>query len=191
MSSDPYPASRASHPASPDQAEKSDDRADAPDTSTVDFDPSPAIRYLTSRCGDRTLAEDIAQDAIVTILTHDDLRKDWTSLHLLFRVALHEFSNHLRKESARSAHMSVLPDAEISLLPENRAFDIDLAIDVRNALARLDREHRRLILLYWEGYSYAEMAAAAGISIAALRMRLKRAKARFVEELAEYRSRRW
>ena len=190
MSSDPSPASRASHPTSPEHAEKSDDTPVDPEKPVTDFDTSPAVRYLTMRCGDRKLAEDIAQDALVTILTHEQLRGDWRSLHLLFRVALHEFSNHQRKEVARSAHMSVVPAAELSLLPENRSFDIDLAIDVRDALGRLDRDDRRLILLYWEGYSYAEMAAANDITVAAIRMRLKRARERFVEELAEYQNRR-
>lgn len=190
MTSDPYRASRTSHRASQDDAEKRDDRPHDTEESISRFDTSPAVRYLTERCGDRRLAEDIAQDALVTILTHESLCEEWTSLRLLFRVALNEFSNHQRKAASRSAHMGSIPAGEVGLLSDGCSIDIDLVIDVRDALGRLDRGDRRVILLYWEGYSYAEMAVANDISVSALRMRLKRAKQRFLEELAEYRLRR-
>src|SRR5690606_11563541 len=114
----------------------------------------------------------------------------WRSLQLLFRVALNEYSNHRRKSAVRSAHLTSVPAAEIMLLPESRSFDVDLAIDVRDALARMDPEQRRLVLLYWAGFSYAEMATASETTVGALRMRLKRAKEKFVDELSEYRNQR-
>lgn len=153
------------------------------------LDTSPAVRYLASRCGDRKRAEDIVQDALETMLRSDSLRKDWRNLGLLFRVALNEFNNQQRINAARSAHLVSVPGEDLRLLPENRGFDIDLAIDVRNALGRLPSEPRRLILLYWQGYSYAEIAEKLDLTRDTVRMRLMRAKRRFVEELAEYRGR--
>lgn len=152
----------------------------------VGFDATPAIRYIASRCGDRSLAEDITYDAILTILSNDDLRSDWTSLDLLFRVALNEYSNQKRKAEVRSAYLDRMTGTELSSGREGRFPNYDLAIDVRDALARIDSESRALILQYWNGYSYLEMADGQGVNESTIGMRLSRAKKRFAEELRGY-----
>lgn len=161
---------------------------DHPTSDPARFDSSPAISYLTSRCGDRSLAEDITQDALLTILTREDLRHEWTSLHLLFRVALNELNNQRRKSRGRAAYMMPLSVRDL-LNCTDRHNNYDLAIDVRDALARLGKSERDLILRYWDGFTYEEMADEYGISEGALRMRLMRAKDRFSREMDGYRGR--
>ncbi len=153
------------------------------------FDARPAIRYITSRCGDRSLAEDITYDAIMTILSNEDLRREWTSLDLLFRVALNEYANQKRKAEGRAAHVESVSRLELTRNSGGRTPDYDMAIDVRDALARIDRESRSLILDFWSGYSYREMAEKKGVKESTIGMRLRRARKRFAEELRGYRQR--
>ena len=151
------------------------------------YDAGPAIRYITSRCGDRSLAEDITQEAILTILSKTELRREWRSLDLLFRVALNEYSNQKRKAEGRSAYMREMPSGDSLLTTSDpRAPDFALAIDVRDALARLDPEKRALILQWWNGFSYSEMAKEKGVSESTIGTQLSRAREKFAEELQGY-----
>ncbi len=92
----------------------------------------------------------------------------------LYRIAVNESMSLLRKRKN-----APLPLDELLEIPGG-APDCSEDIAVRAALAQVKPDHRAvLILRFWEDLSYEEIAAALGISLAAARMRLKRAKAEF------------
>lgn len=143
------------------------------------------VRYLAGRCGDRALAEDLTQDAILTILSRDDLRDAWQEADLVFRVTLNAWNNHRRKEEGRMRTLDgfeLLPDY---LQPNSGAIN-EIAVDVGLALERLDPEDRELLLDTWRGYSIRELCEKHECSQSAMKMRRMRARNRFGFEISEY-----
>jgi RNA polymerase sigma-70 factor (ECF subfamily) len=57
---------------------------------------------------------------------------------------------------------------------------------VRAALARVSPAHRAILVLrFWEGLSYLEIAAVLGISLPAVKMRMQRAREEFRKRYEE------
>lgn len=134
------------------------------------------VGTLALYCGDRDMAEELAQEALVRVC------RDWERVQgmehpgaWLHRVAVNlAHSHYRRRQAARRARRRVEAQAGIpTLLPDTAD-----AVAVRDALARLPERHRRvLVLRYWADLSLAETAVALGVSLSAAKSRASRATA--------------
>ncbi|MCM1037626.1 MAG: sigma-70 family RNA polymerase sigma factor [Bacteroides sp.] len=134
----------------------------------------PLRRFLTALCcGDRYMADDLAQDACVkAFLACGSLADDERFMPWLLRIAYNTFAS-----SRRSAR----PMADVA---EARAIAADDSADsafryqaLYRALDALsDAERNATLLFYMQGYSTAEIAAITGASDDAVRKQLSRAR---------------
>ncbi|MGH6951410.1 MAG: RNA polymerase sigma factor [Vitreimonas sp.] len=127
------------------------------------------VGLLTRVCGERGLAEDVAQTAFV---------KAWRNIHAL-RDA-NRFDAWLRQIAMRTAvdalraRWNLEPLEEASGIAEEHA-DADLRLDVDAALQRLSAAQRACVLLaYGEGLSHAEIAEELGIPIGTVKSHVAR-----------------
>jgi RNA polymerase sigma-70 factor (ECF subfamily) len=71
---------------------------------------------------------------------------------------------------------------------DSDAAAVDLHVELERALAALDPDQREaFVLKHVEQWSYEEMAAATGVGVSALKMRVKRACERLQSLMAEVR----
>ncbi len=144
---------------------------------------APALlRYLIRLCGDADQAQDLLQETFVKAYralpaTRPDLRlRPW-----LYKIA----TNTARSAARRGWWRRVIPfgqqgpDAHI---PEEIPIDSRYAEAelVARALAAIPPDYAAALLLHWhEGFSIAELCLVLGVSEAALKKRLYRAKTAF------------
>ena len=143
-----------------------------------------AIRYIARRCGDRALAEDLTQDAMVVILSHAELRSAWRDADLIFRVSLNALNNHRRKERGRLRLLEERGDDMVATINEHEEYDV--ALDIGGALSRLTAADRELLLDSWYGFRLAELQKKYDCSSSAIKMRIHRARRALANELSGY-----
>jgi len=150
-----------------------------------------AYRLLVRRYGDvlhahalnmvdsQDIAADLVQDALVTGYRRLAALRDPTRVGAwLFRILSNRVRDHLRAARGREISLQVLPDlAGDRRNPEEDATDAEVDERVRRALVRLTPEQREAFMLkHVEGRSYEEIAAVMDLSVAALKMRVHRAR---------------
>lgn len=143
-------------------------------------------RYLYGRCGDATLAEDLAQDAYIRALRAIQRSfKGGSSdfLAWMIRIARNRFLDHVK--SGRVRWEVVVDELPVTLAtgnPEAEALASVEGADLRKALARLTEEQQEIVLLrFFQGMPIAEVAGATGRTegaVKALQFRALRALAR-------------
>lgn len=139
-------------------------------------------RFARAMTGSREAAEDVTQEAFVVLIRLlPGYRPEQASLSTyLYGIARNVSRDRLRRERRLVAFMSrVLPPASDPqpLDPLERVVATEIGTDVRRALARTPVKHREvLILCDVHDLAYAEAAAALGLSVAAVRSRLHRAR---------------
>jgi RNA polymerase sigma-70 factor, ECF subfamily len=123
--------------------------------------------------------EDDARDATQTTFVRafrelPRFRGESTARTWLYRIAVNESLTVLRKRRAA-------PQAVEGVEPAGAADpDVVERVAVQAALGRVKPAHRAvLVLRYWEGLGYEEIAGVLGISLSAAKMRLKRARDEF------------
>ena len=128
-------------------------------------------QYLRALTGSVELAEDLAQDVFVRVVRSADRyeprerERAW-----LFRIARNAALDHRRREAVRPA------GAGHALEPATGATQA-IRASVREALAQLPEVEREAFLMAeLGGLSYAEIAAALDVSVAAVRSCLYRAR---------------
>ena len=146
------------------------------------------IRYLLTRTGNRPDAEDLAQNALLTILANGTTRDNWQNLDLLFRVSLNELRNHQRTTKSRRRYSADWNDAVVDRIPGENGRDADITMDIKRALSRMTTAERHLLFDFWEGFTIREMADVLGVGVPAVRKQLAHAKRKFVAEMEGYES---
>jgi len=145
------------------------------------------VYAVTWSClGDATLAEDAAQEAFIRayrslpLLGNGAKFSAWVTT--IARNTAISLGLKQRRELANRTRWALeQPASEPPAAMAEEAWPPEM---LRQALAELSAEHREsLVLFYLEGKRGAEAAAALGISEAALRMRLLRARAALRERL--------
>ncbi len=144
-----------------------------------------------SRLGDAALAEDATQEAFIRgyrrlwLLGDDRKFAGWITA-IARHIAINLGLRHRRELNRRERWALEQPVAQ-SAQPDTDEADTPCTPEtLRQTLAELPATHREcLVLFYLEGRSGAEAAAALGISEAALRVRLHRARAALRERLEE------
>ncbi len=140
-------------------------------------------RVALSWCGDRMLADDLAQEALTRALAKQHQLRDEVKLeHWLFRILNNCWREHLRRR-----HPTV--DLEGLVLGSDQTPELGLrkqqVIDrVRSAIARLPLGQRQVITLVdLQGFSYAEVAEVLEIPVGTVMSRVSRARQSLKDDL--------
>jgi RNA polymerase sigma factor (sigma-70 family) len=139
------------------------------------------FRYLNRLTGDADLAEDIAQEVLVRLHQRGSMPEDtrgWMGAvaNNLLRDDRRTAKRRLRLLASQPADATAgasPPDADEKVLADERR------AAVRAALAQLSDRDRQMLLLRHEGYSYREIAQAAGVAESSVGTLLIRATSAF------------
>ena len=136
-------------------------------------------RYLYRLTGDADAAEDIAQEAFLKLLRQSMPEAEvrpW-----LFTVATNLVRDGVRKAERRQRLLLARAQAFPAALPrpDEVAEEAERIEAVRAALAQIPLRDRQLLLMREEGFSYEEMARAAGVAPGSVGTLLGRALRRF------------
>lgn len=137
-------------------------------------------RFALRRAGP-DLADDVLAETFLVAWRRIDAVPADRELAWLLTTARWVLSDAARSGRRRDGLLSRLPTPPHEPDPAPAVAD---ALDVRRALARLsDGDQEVLRLVEWDQLSHAEAAAVLGCSVAALSVRLRRARARFARAL--------
>ncbi len=124
--------------------------------------------YVRRRLNDPGRAEELTQDVFLALVERRngyEVRAGFRTY--LYRIALYRLASELRRR----------PLAEAAADPPEARMEPETVVQVREALAKLDDEHRDvLILREYQQLSYAEIADVLNIPVGTVRSRLFRAK---------------
>ena len=152
----------------------------------------PLLAALCRRAlGDPELAEDAVQEAVLLAMTGlDRLRQVDRFGSWLAGIGLNVCRRWLRERSRESWSWEAVQGGRIDDLPvagpgpAELAEAAELAARIRRAVARLPAGQRTAVTLYYlAGLSQAEVAACTGTSVAAVKTRLHKGRARLREQL--------
>lgn len=136
------------------------------------------FRYLHRLTGDPDVAEDIAQEAFVRLLSQnlpDAEARPW-----LFAVAMNLVRDRARKTERRQRLLSAVPTGPT---PDPRPDEVTERREqieaVQSALARIAPRDKQLLLMREEGFTYEEMARAVGVAPSSIGTLIARALRRF------------
>jgi RNA polymerase sigma-70 factor (ECF subfamily) len=133
------------------------------------------LRFALYLCGEASQADDIAAEAFARAWTASDAIRTATVKAYLFAIV-----RNLVRERARSERPKVeLDEAIVDPRPSPPA-SADGRIELRAVLAALQRmpeaDRAALLMRAQDGMSHEEIAAALGLSVAAVRVRIHRAR---------------
>ena len=142
-----------------------------------------AYKYM----GNTEDAKDIAQDALLKIyLNIKTCRSMETFKAWSARITVNTALDALRKRGAKSTDVLdgyQLHAAETDM-PEHMAVRNEEIRSIKAAINSLSEEHRMLVVLRdLEGFSYEELAQAAGIALGTVKSRLSRARLALREQI--------
>jgi len=134
--------------------------------------------YLT---GDAAQAEDIASETFVRVWAASDRLRVRTVKAYLFAIARNLHLKGLRRRSRWVSFPADLPDPGPG--PQLEAEGRERLRVVLRALGRLTLADRAALLMRaQDGMSYEEIAAALGLSLSAVKVRIHRARLRLSDE---------
>lgn len=139
----------------------------------LDSDYSRVVGAVALATGDRDLAEDAVQDALVKTLTGDtepDNLAGWITV-----VAINFVKQAWRRSGAQArAYVRAVTWGEADDTESTRSVD---AIAVQQALEVLpERQRMAVVLHYFEGLSVAQTASTLGVSPGTIKTHLSRAR---------------
>ena len=150
----------------------------------------PVRRYLYQLCGSADHAEELAQETFLKAYTGLlAFRGSCSAATWLFRIAHNTYLN-----SRRQPHPAQIDTDELDAIPDTTRYGDPVeryaAGEQRSligrALAQLPEQQRSIMLLRdAEGLAYVEIADVLGISVAAVRMKLFRARNTFRQAFRE------
>jgi RNA polymerase sigma factor (sigma-70 family) len=143
-----------------------------------------------SRLGDLHAAEDVVQEASLSVIRQHDRPTDDSKVRSwLYQVVVRRCADYCRRESGEERRLQVW--AERAGAEEDAGSDWVMVAErqdvLRRALERLADDDRRLLLMrYGEHCSYRELAAEFGVSERTIDYRLRRAKQQLRVRLSDY-----
>src|SRR2546423_9822761 len=162
----------------------------------------PIYHVAYRMLGDSAEASDVVQEIFLKVFRNIAGFKGEAALKTwIFRIAFSEILNRLRWWKRRHRFATVSLDdqpngsgtgaahavASSSPTPEQVLQSKEQETAIQQALGRLSREHRSIIVLRdIEGFSYNEIADVLGVSIGTVKSRLARARADLKQSLMRY-----
>jgi RNA polymerase sigma factor (sigma-70 family) len=154
----------------------------------VDFDRTfddlypPLVRYCHRLTGDRDAAEDVAQEAMVRLYTHEVDGAEPALRAWLFKTATHLVRDRYRVEENRKRLLQIHPVSPGETEGPERAMERKTDREqARKALDQLPERDREMLLMRYEGFSYKEIADMIDVAATSVGTLLARAERRFVE----------
>jgi RNA polymerase sigma-70 factor (ECF subfamily) len=124
-------------------------------------------RYLYGRCGDASLAEDLAQDAYLRAMRAIGTSFKGSSTDFIawmIRIARNRFLDHVK--SGRVRWEVVVEETPLTFAagnPETEAIDSIASADLRKTLSRLTDDQQEIIFLrFFQGLQIQEVASITG-----------------------------
>ena len=156
-------------------------------TTLVDRHAAACLRFATRMLGNRADAEDATQETLVrayrALGRYEDreIFRTWLFTILVNRCRTVGMRRG-RRERRVMADESALRAAAVG----SDAAAVEWQVELERALAALDPDQREaFVLKHVEQWSYEEMAAATGVGVSALKMRVKRACERLQQLMGE------
>lgn len=143
----------------------------------IDLTQARLLRFFKHLAPSPQLAEDLCQDTYIRAFENlRKLKNPENFMGWLFRTGKNIFLDHVKlHKNSKTLSVEVPPELGGAAHP-----DVDL--DVRRAMEGLEAEDRLvLVLIHSEAHSYQEAAEIMGISEAAVRSRVHRARKAFME----------
>ncbi len=148
----------------------------------------PHLRVFSrSLCGDRTIAEDMAQEALAKAWRARDRFEPGTNLKAwVFTILRNEFYSHARR-AWRETHWDADKAERIAAPANEQDWTIELS-DTARAMRRLPNSQREsLILVAVGGFSYEDASRISKTPIGTIKSRVTRARAALVGILEDSR----
>jgi len=146
-------------------------------TTIVDRHAAACTRFAIRMLGNREDAEDVTQETFLRAyrsLARYEERQAFRTW--LFQILVNRCRTAAVRRQRRQRMFLVDDAAVASASVRPRAESAELRAELRRAIDALDPEQREAFLLkHVEQLSYDEMAAATGVGVSALKMRVKRA----------------
>lgn len=137
------------------------------------------LRYALFLCGDRALAEDITSEVFVRVWAAAGPVRHHTVRAYLFTIARNLYRDSWRRSRRRGPLDEEVRDERASA--ERQAEDRSELGFVWSVMAELPETDRALLLMRArEELSYADIARALGVSVAAAKVRVHRARLRLL-----------
>jgi RNA polymerase sigma factor (sigma-70 family) len=156
----------------------------------VDFDAlfddayPPLVRYCQRLTGDRDVAEDVAQEAMVRLFAHEVDGPPPALRAWLFKTATHLIRDRYRVDENRRRLLQENPVMPSAVEGPERSFERKAEQELaRKALEQLPERDREMLVLRYEGFSYKEIADVVNVAASSVGTLLARAERRFVEAL--------
>jgi len=141
------------------------------------------FRTALAWCGNRDLAEDLAQEALTRALIKCGQLRSMDALEAwLFRIMANLWRDHVRRDRPMATMEDV--DARTEETPEDLNAQQQMVARVRAAIQALPGNYRMVLALVdIEGFSYAETAAILNVPVGTVMSRLSRARTKLGELL--------
>jgi len=152
----------------------------------------PVFSLVLRLVGDRSLAEDLAQDTFVRAFTHlDSYKTELKFSSWLFRIAHYAAIDHLRRRhpetlsldgdpnaaSVEEAAAGAIAVADPTASPLDQVLAAELGAQLEAAIAQLRPSYRTCVVLrYVEELSYEEIAQTLDLPIGTVKTHLHRAR---------------
>ena len=155
---------------------------------------SALLRVAESRLGDRTLAEDVVQEAfLAAYAARDTYRPAFAFRTWLWTILLNLCSKQWQRRQSRREVTAELADPPPTLQSHETGLSVALGVErreqVQACLARLPEVQADAIRLRFFGeLSFAEIAAVMGSSLGAAKMRVKNGLRTLSEQLRHVQS---
>lgn len=153
----------------------------------------PVIGFIFDMVGERTLAEDLAQETFVRAYQHiASLRDDSKLSTWLFGIAKNVARESLRDRPRQRREVGVDEPDVLDLsdqgpAPDGHLLDKELNSAIQTALLALDEDKRLVFTLkVFQQRSYEEIAEITGFSVGKLKTDLHRARAAMRRRLGPY-----
>ena len=142
------------------------------------------FRYAAWLCRDRSIAEEVVQEALLRAWKAlDALRDDAAAKQWLLTIVRRENARYFERRRLETVDIDNLTASQAALLAEEPDEQLD---DLRHAIFELDDDYREpLVLHVLMGYSTTEIAAIRGLKQGAVLTRLHRARHKLMEIVAD------
>ncbi len=137
-------------------------------------------KFIFGVTGNKHIADDVCQESYLRALEHlDKLRDDSKFISWLYRTGKNAFLDHLKQRSNKNVSIN---DTDLNDARNLGSEAVDNIIYINQVLQSLGEEERMVLLAVdMEGNTYAEAAELLDITEEAVRMKLFRARKKFVE----------
>lgn len=144
------------------------------------------VRYCQRLTSDRDVAEDIAQESLLRLFTHEIVGSAQGVRAWLFKTATHLVRDRYRVEANRRRLLEIHPVRPNE--PESAERSLERGESQAKARAALDAlkpRDREILLMRYSGFSYTEIAEAVGVAATSVGTLLARAERRFAEAVTD------